>query len=61
MKPSLSVATACALLLSHSAWAQGVKRDIRGISLGMPLPEITKPDVIASAGEWKPAEQAMQS
>jgi hypothetical protein len=60
MKPSVFAATALALLLSHSAMAQGVKRDIRGISLGMPLPEIANPDVIASAGEWKPTEQVVQ-
>ena len=31
MKPSVSVATALALVLSHSAMAQGVKRDILGV------------------------------
>src|SRR5215218_5895965 len=60
MKPSVSVAIALALLLSHSALAQGEKRDILGISLGLPLPEIAQPDVIASAGEWKSPEQAVQ-
>ena len=60
MKPSVSVATALALVLSPSAMAQGVKRDILGLSLGLPLPEIAKPDVIASAGAWKSPEQAVQ-
>src|SRR3954468_14140133 len=54
MKPSVSVAIALALLLSHSAMAQGVKRDILGLSLGLPLPEIAHPDVLASAGAWSP-------
>src|SRR3954466_10714819 len=46
--------------VSPSALAQGVKRDILGLSLGLPLPEIAQPDVIASAGEWKSPEQAVQ-
>jgi hypothetical protein len=57
MKPSVCVAIAVGLLLPHSANAQGVKRDILGVSLDMPLPEITKPDMLASAGEFLPSPQ----
>jgi hypothetical protein len=54
MKPSVCVAIAFGLLLPQSASAEAIKRDILGVSLGMPLPEITKPDMLASAGEVQP-------
>jgi hypothetical protein len=61
MKPSVCVAIAFGLLLPQSASAEAIKRDILGVSLGMPLPEITKPDMLASAGEVQPLlEQVVQ-
>jgi hypothetical protein len=57
MRPSVCVAFALGLLLSQSANAESVKRDILGVSLGMPLPEITKSDLLASAGEFQPPQE----
>jgi hypothetical protein len=55
----LSIHTAAALvLLPLSVNAQGIRRDILGISLGTPLPEVASHKIIASAGEWtSPQEQ----
>ncbi len=60
MKPSVWITSAFALLICQPVLAQSAKRDIQGISLGMPLPEVTQPDKIASAGEWKSTEQMVQ-
>jgi len=57
MKSSVCVAIALGLLLPQGANAQAVKRDILGVSLGMPLPEITKPGTLASADEFQPMQE----
>ena len=57
MKSSVCVAIALGLLPPQGANAQAVKRDILGVSLGMPLPEITKPDTLASADEFQPLQE----
>jgi len=59
MKPSVVVAIALGFLLPQGAHAEGVKRDILGVSLGTPLPDVTKPDRIASAGEFQPPQQPL--
>ena len=59
MKPSVCIAFALGLLLPHSAHAQSVKRDILGVSLGMPFQDVAKPDVIASVGAFQPLQQRL--
>ena len=61
MKPSVVVAIAVGLLLPQGAKAEATKRDILGVSLGMPFSDVAKPDVIASAGAFlPPQEQVVQ-
>jgi hypothetical protein len=59
MKLSIHAAAALALLPLQSVYAQGVKRDILGVSLGMPLPEVASREIIASAGEWTPPQEQL--
>jgi hypothetical protein len=59
MKPSVCVAIALGVLLSQSANAESVKKDILGVSLGMPYLDVAKPDVIASAGAFQPPQQPL--
>ena len=59
MRLSFHVATALVLLPLQSVNAQGVKRDILGVSLGMPLPEVASREIIASAGEWTPPQEQL--
>ena len=51
MKLGFHVAIALALLPLQSVNAQGNKRDILGVSLGMPLPEVAGRAMVASA--WR--------
>ena len=56
----LSIHAAAALvLLPLSVNAQGIRRDILGISLGTPLPEVASQKTIASAGEWTPPQEQL--
>jgi hypothetical protein len=59
MKLSFHVGIALVLLPLQSVYAQGVKRDILGVSLGMPLPEVESREIIASAGEWTPPQEQL--
>jgi hypothetical protein len=61
MKLSFHVGIALVLLPLQSVYAQGVKRDILGVSLGMPLPEVASREIIASAGEWTPPQEQLVS
>ena len=60
MKLSIHLATAL-VLLPLSVNAQGTKRDVLGISLGTPLPDVTRRKMIASAGEWAPPREQLVS
>jgi len=59
MKLGFHVVIALVLLPLQSVNAQGVKRDILGVSLGMPLPEVASREIIASAGEWTPPQEQL--
>ena len=57
MNLGFRVAVALALLPLQSVNAQGTKRDILGVSLGMPLPEVAGRAMVASAGAWTPSQE----
>src|SRR3712207_3823901 len=61
MRLSFHVVIALVLLPMQSVNAQGVKRDILGVSLGMPLPEAASREIIASAGEWRSPQERLVS
>src|SRR3954452_5410042 len=52
MNPSVHIAAVFVVLTSQLANAQAIKRDVLGISLGMPVAVVAKRDIVASAGEW---------
>ncbi|HVI78498.1 MAG TPA: hypothetical protein VM715_10115 [Candidatus Acidoferrum sp.] len=58
MKLSIHL-TIALVLLPLSVNAQGIKRDILGISLGTPLPEVASRKIIASAGDWTPPQEQL--
>ena len=57
MNPSVQIAAVFVVLTSQLANAQAIKRDVLGISLGMPVAAVAKRDIVASAGEWTPPQE----
>src|SRR3954454_6416695 len=57
MNPSVEIAAVFVVLTSQLANAQAIKRDVLGISLGMPVAAVAKRDIVASAGEWTPPQE----
>jgi hypothetical protein len=57
MNPSVQIAAVFVVLTSQLANAHAIKRDVLGISLGMPVAAVAKRDIVASAGEWTPPQE----
>ena len=57
MKSSVHLAAAFVMLTSQFANAQAIKRDVLGISLGMPVAAVAQRDIVVSAGERTPPQE----